>query len=91
VEGRPTCDVWLLNKETSVRRRSQWPGGLRRGSADARLLGLRIRIPPGAWMFVCCECFVCCQVEVSATGRSLVQRSPTDCGVLLCVMWNPQE
>jgi hypothetical protein len=27
---------------------------------------------------------VCCQVEVSATGRSLVQRSPTDCGVSLC-------
>ena len=24
---------------------------------------------------------VCCQVEVSATGRSLDQRSPTDCGV----------
>jgi hypothetical protein len=24
---------------------------------------------------------VCCQVEVSATGRSLVQRSPSDCGV----------
>jgi hypothetical protein len=24
---------------------------------------------------------VCCQVEISATGRSLVQRSPTDCGV----------
>jgi hypothetical protein len=23
---------------------------------------------------------VCCQVEVSATGRSFVQRSPTDCG-----------
>ena len=22
---------------------------------------------------------VCCQVEVSATGRSLVQRSPTEC------------
>jgi hypothetical protein len=29
-------------------------------------------------MFVCC---VCCQVEVSATSWSLVQRSPTDCGV----------
>jgi len=29
---------------------------------------------------------VCCQVEVSATGWSLVQRSPTDCGVSLCVM-----
>jgi hypothetical protein len=24
---------------------------------------------------------VCCQAEVSATDRSLVQRSPTECGV----------
>jgi hypothetical protein len=39
--------------------RSQWTSGLRRGSAAARLLGLRIRIPPGAWMCVCCECCVC--------------------------------
>jgi hypothetical protein len=30
---------------------------------------------------------LCCQVEVSATGRSLVQRSPTDCGVCLSVIW----
>ena len=28
---------------------------------------------------------VCCQVEVSATSRSLVQRSPTDCGTSFCV------
>jgi len=28
---------------------------------------------------------VCCQVEVSATSWSLVQRSPTDCGVRHCV------
>jgi hypothetical protein len=27
---------------------------------------------------------VCCQVEVSATGRSLVLRSPTECGVSEC-------
>jgi hypothetical protein len=27
---------------------------------------------------------VCCQVEVSATGRSLAQRSPTECGVSEC-------
>jgi hypothetical protein len=27
-----------------------------------------------------------CQLEVSATGRSLVQRSPTDCGVCLSVI-----
>jgi hypothetical protein len=36
--------------------RSQWPRGLRRGSAGARLLGLRVRIPPGAWMSVSFEC-----------------------------------
>jgi hypothetical protein len=34
--------------------RSQWPSGLRRGSAAGRLLGLRARIPPGAWVFVLC-------------------------------------
>ena len=28
---------------------------------------------------------VCCQVEVSATSWSLVQRSPTDCATSLCV------
>jgi hypothetical protein len=30
----------------------------RRGSVAFRLLGLRIRIPPGAWMSVSCECCV---------------------------------
>ena len=29
---------------------------------------------------------LCCQVEVSATGWSLFQRSPTDCSVSLCVI-----
>jgi len=38
--------------------RSQWPRGLRRGSAAARLLRWWVRILPGAWMFVCCECCV---------------------------------
>ena len=37
-------------------RRSQWPRGLRRRSTAARLLRLWVRIPPGARMFVCCEC-----------------------------------
>jgi hypothetical protein len=36
-------------------------------------------------MFVSCEC-LCCQVEVSATGQSLVQRSPADFGVCLSVI-----
>ena len=58
--------------------RSRWPRGIRRGFAAARLLRLRVRIPP------VCGCLsvvsvVCCQVEVSAPGWSLVQRSPTEC------------
>ena len=32
--------------------------GLRRRSADAHLLRLWVRIPPGAWMSVCFECCV---------------------------------
>ena len=38
--------------------RSQWPRGLRRGSAATHPLELWVRIPPGPWMFVCCECRV---------------------------------
>ena len=38
--------------------RSQWPRGLRRRSTAAHLLRSWVRIPPRAWMFVCCECCV---------------------------------
>ena len=38
--------------------RSQWPRGLRRGCTAARQLRSLVRIPPGAWMFACCECCV---------------------------------
>ena len=55
----------------------QWPRGLRSGCAAVSLPGLEVGIPPGAEMPV--VSVVCCQVEV--TGRSLVQRSPTECGV----------
>jgi len=53
-----------------------------RWSAAARLLGLWGRIPPEAWMSL--VSVVCCQVEVSATGRLHVQRNPTDCGLSEC-------
>jgi len=46
----------LIN--TSISCRSQWPCGLMRSSAAARLLRSWVWIPPGAWMFVCCECCV---------------------------------
>ena len=44
--------------------RCQWPRSLRRRSTAARPLRLWVWIPPGAWMFVCCECCV-------LSGRSL--------------------
>jgi hypothetical protein len=37
---------------------SQWPRGPKRRSAAASLLKLWIRIPPGSWMSVCCDCCV---------------------------------
>ena len=50
----------------------------------ARFLGLRVSNPAGAWMSVSRECCVFFQVEVSATGRSLIQTSLTECDVFEC-------
>ena len=50
----PIFLLWLLLEGTY----SWQPRGLRRRSAAARLLGSWVRIPPGAWMSVCCECCV---------------------------------
>ena len=43
-------NVWLCQ--------SQWPRGLRCRSRAARLLRSWVRVPPGAWMSVYCECCV---------------------------------
>ena len=51
-------------------------------SKAARLLGLRVRISTEALLsLVSVEC---CQVGVSASGCSLAQRSPTECGEYEC-------
>ena len=47
----------------------------------AHLLGLRVRFPRGHGCLSLVN--VCCQVEVSATGRSRVQKRPTLC---VCVL-----
>jgi len=60
---------------------SEWPRGLRREAATALFLGLRVRIPPGPWMYLSLVIVVPCQVDVSAKYTSLVRRSPTECGV----------
>ena len=46
------------NKAWIIISRSQWPRGLRLRSAADNLLRLWVWIPPGSWMFVCCECCV---------------------------------
>ena len=48
----------ILIKLKFSRRRSQWSRGLRRRSPAARLLRSWVRIPPGALIFVRCECCV---------------------------------
>jgi len=59
-----------------VLRRSGWLRGLKYGPAAARLLGLRVRIPLGAWMFVSCECCL-------LSGRGLCDGAdPSSRGVL---------
>ena len=42
-------------RPSSSNNRSQWPREVRRGSVAARLLGLRVRKPPEAWMSVSCQ------------------------------------
>jgi len=61
---------------------SQWPRGLRRRSAAARLLGFCVRILPGVWMSVCCEC-------CALSGRGLCDElitHPEESYQLCCVV-----
>jgi hypothetical protein len=66
---------------------SRWLRCVRPSYASARLLRLRLRILLGARLSICCEC--CCQIEVSAMGQSLVQRSPLLVVVYLSVIMKP--
>ena len=62
--------------------RSQWPRGLRHRSTAAHLLRSWVRIPPGVWTFVCCECCV-------LSGRGLCDElitSPEESYRLCCVV-----
>jgi hypothetical protein len=50
--------IFYLLAPNSGNCQSEWPPRLRRRSAVVRLLGLWVRIPPGAWISVSCECCV---------------------------------
>jgi hypothetical protein len=54
----------ILIQQDVLASQSQWPRCLRRRSSAVRLLRMWVRIPPGAWMSVCCECCV-------SSGRGL--------------------
>ena len=62
--------------------RFQRPRGLRRRSAAALLLRSWVRIPPGAWMFVCCEC---CLLSGGGLCDELITR-PEESYRLCCVV-----
>jgi hypothetical protein len=79
-----SCRSGMLGTEETrsvfvVEGRSQWPRGLRRGSAAAHLLGLRVRNPLGAWMPMSCVLL----------GRGLcdglITRPEESCQVCVCV------
>jgi len=61
---------------------SRWSRGLRRRSAAARLLGLWVRIRPGTWMSVCCEC---CVLSGRCLSDELITR-PEESYRLWCVV-----
>ena len=81
--------IQILQSPISNKSRFRWLRFVRRRSATVRLLWLRVRTPPMARMFVSLS-VVGCQIEVSASGWSLVQKSPTDCGASLSLVFPTQ-
>jgi hypothetical protein len=66
---------------------SQWPRGLRCRSAASWLLGSRVRIPHGAWMFVSCVYILCCSVLFC---DGMITRPEESYRVSVCV-WKPEK
>ena len=74
--------------------RSRWPRGLSRRSASARLLRSWVRNPPGAWMFVCCECCVLsgrglCDEPITLPEESYRLWCVVVCDLETSRMWRP--
>ena len=77
----------FLNLISSLYRacRSQWPCGLRRRPAAARLLRLWVRTPPGAWMTVCCES---CVLSGRGLCNGLITRPEESYRLWCVVVWS---
>jgi hypothetical protein len=56
------CDIiYTAVPRLQMFRKDRFYCGLNRGTAAARLLELRVRIPLRTWMFVSCVCCVLCE------------------------------
>jgi hypothetical protein len=73
----------IIWKGISLDSQPQWPRGLRLGSAVARWLELRFRIPPEAYMFVRCMHYV-------FSGRSHSSRGDLPSVVCLSMIVKPR-
>jgi hypothetical protein len=69
--------VWYFGKS-----QSRWSCGQKHRSDDPWLLGLRVRIPQGEWMFVAC---VCCVLSGRGLCDGLITRTEESCRVCVCV------
>ena len=67
--------------------RSQWPRGLRRRTAPARLLRSWVRISQGACKFVCCEC---CVLSGRGLCDELITRPEESYRLWCVVVCNPE-
>jgi hypothetical protein len=80
--GLVQASIGIANLFISRSSLSQWPCSLRCSFVATRLLRLWVRIPPGAWMSVCCDYCV-------LSGRGLCDElitSPEESYRLLCVV-----
>jgi hypothetical protein len=85
------CPVKLFTSYiATLKNQSQWTRGLRCGSPASACWDcvFESRREQGC---LCVVNVVFCQVEVSATGWSFIQRSPTECGVCLSVIVKPRQ
>jgi hypothetical protein len=73
------CKVTVMLRSYFENRRSQWPKRQKARICSRSLSGIAGSYPAGALLSISCEC--CVLLQFSATGRSLVQKSPTDCSV----------
>ena len=80
VQKLSIINSFIITKPVTWTSRSQWSRDLKVWDCG-RSLAENVGSNPARGMDVCLLSVVCCQVEVSALGWPLVQRSPTECGV----------